>query len=187
MDDPPRQARSHDRLKLALDTAERIIAERGTDALSIPEIENLSDVPRAAIYRYYHDRETMLADMASATMEQLVLSISEASLPDGAEIEAMVPALISHVVGFYNDNPVASALMFGGPFNDSDRKAHDRTNDRLIALLDGKLAVKIAPLKMALAIELAFAVLRFGYFRDGKVLEEFEREANAAVLAYLSA
>ncbi|NHF74420.1 TetR/AcrR family transcriptional regulator [Paracoccus xiamenensis] len=187
LDDPPRQARSHDRLKQALDTAERIIAERGTDALSIPEIENISGVPRAAIYRYYPDRETMLAGMASAAMERLAQSIAAATLPDGARVEVLVRELLVHVVGFYNEDPVASALVFGGPFNDRDRKSHDRKTDKLIALMNSKLPAHVSPLKMALAIELAFAVLRFGYFRDGKILAKFEHEANAAVLAYLSA
>jgi len=63
---------SSDDLRAALlDTAARLIAERGAEALSVAEVARRLRVSNSTPYRYFADRETLLAASAARTGRQL--------------------------------------------------------------------------------------------------------------------
>lgn len=187
MQDRPQQRRSEERLRRALEVAQRLLCEGGPEACSIPEVAKASDVPRAAIYRYFPDRPALLAAMSSASMEQLGQSIC-AVLENAPDLPAdqLVRTAIGATVQFYNAEPAAAALLFNGPFSRSDRASHHRKSRLLVETLRAGLSAEHSQETLALTLEIVFACLRYGYFRDGHVTAEIEAEANRAALAFLA-
>jgi AcrR family transcriptional regulator len=190
----PVQERSQQRIARALEAAEKLLLERGPEAASIPEIAVAAKVPRASIYQYYPDKFALFAQLAEKHMEKLKTHILAAQ-PGGraADWRNMVRSVVGATAGFYNAEPVTSVLLLKGPFGDQDRAAHyakDRELAELFRLMiaSDKKAPTLPkqPDVVAIAIELAFAVLRYGYARDGTLSRPIRDEAVRAVIAYLS-
>ncbi|WP_338467389.1 TetR/AcrR family transcriptional regulator [Novosphingobium sp. ZN18A2] len=188
MEDSPQQERSRTRIRRALKAAEDLLREGGPELCSIPEVAKASDVPRAAIYRYFPDRPALLAAMAAASMDQLGEAIRRAveSATDPAP-HALFRRAVDETVRFFNADPVASILQFNGPFGAIDRDTHHRKSRLLIDTLLPRLPAGTSDETVALTIEIIFACLRYGYFRDGRVTPAIAEEALRAATAFLGA
>jgi TetR/AcrR family transcriptional repressor of mexCD-oprJ operon len=62
-----------------IDSAATILAERG-EAASMEEIASSAGIGRATLYRYFRNREELLAAMAAASVQELAARITEANL-----------------------------------------------------------------------------------------------------------
>lgn len=186
LQDSPQQQRSESRMRRALEAAEKLLREDGLEACTIPEVAKVADVPRAAIYRYFPDRLALLAAMAAASMDQLGEAIRTRVEPESrASSRAVLEHAVDETVRFYNADPVASILQFNGPFGAIDRETHHRKSGLLIQTMLPRLPAGISEGKLALTIEIIFACLRYGYFRDGRVTKTIAAEALRAANAFL--
>jgi AcrR family transcriptional regulator len=190
----PVQGRSQERVARVLEAAERLLLERGPEATSIPEIAVAANVPRASIYQYYPDKYALFAQLAEAHMEKLKAHILAAQARGAAaDWRNMVRGVVAATAAFYNAEPITSVLLLKGPFGDRDRAAHyvkDRELAELFRLMiaSDKKAPTLPkkPDVVAVSIELAFAVFRYGYAREGTLSRPIRDEAVRAVVAYLS-
>ncbi len=62
-----------------IDSAATLLAERG-EAASMEEIASSAGIGRATLYRYFRNREELLAAMAAASVRELAARIAEANL-----------------------------------------------------------------------------------------------------------
>lgn len=186
LQDSPQQRRSEDRLRRAVEAAETLLREGGPESCSIPEVAKLSGVPRAAIYRYFPDRAALLSAMAAAKMDLLGAAVTGmiAATPDPRPAK-LVSAAVAATVRFYNGDPVAAVLLFGGPFGAADRTSHHLKSQLLVDALKARLPDDVTEETLALGLEIVFACLRYGYFRDGHVAPAIEVEARRAALTFL--
>lgn len=186
--DGPRQVRTRERLERALRAAEELLVEIGPEQTSIPEVEKRSGVPRTAIYRYFPDKYALFSAVAAGYMDLLGRAIVApgADLPE-APWQEFLAAVIRRAATFYNANPVASILIFGGPFTASDHAAHARKTDMLVKALRGPMPDDLDEDTVALTIEIAFACFRYGYVRDSHVTDGITAEAIRAATAYVAA
>jgi TetR/AcrR family transcriptional repressor of mexCD-oprJ operon len=74
-----------------LDTAATVLTERG-EAASMAEIAEAAGVGRATLYRYFPNREALLAGLAEAALQELRDRISGADL-DTVPVDAGIPRL----------------------------------------------------------------------------------------------
>lgn len=191
----PVQGRSQERIARVMQAAEMLLVELGPEAASIPEIASAADVPRASIYQYYPDKYALFAHMAEVHMEKLGSHISAAQ-PRGGQLHwhKLVHTIISAAAGYYNANPVASILLLKGPFGQRDRDAHLAKDAELarqfrLLIATNKKSRRRPPHQpdvMAIAVELAFAVLKYGYAHKGTISNAVCDEAARAVICYLS-
>jgi AcrR family transcriptional regulator len=190
----PVQGRSQERIARVLEAAERLLLDVGPEAASIPEIASAAAVPRASIYQYYPDKYALFAHMAEAHMEKLRLHIS-GTQPRGGPLtwRKLVRTMVRATAAYYNEHPVASILLLKGPFGQRDRDAHLVKDAelarqfRLLIATDNKgPRLPRKPDVAAIAVELAFAVLKYGYAREGTISNAVCDEATRAVVAYLS-
>ncbi|WP_181164623.1 TetR/AcrR family transcriptional regulator [Amaricoccus solimangrovi] len=185
LEDSPRQRRSRDRLRRALEAAGRLLREGGLELCSIPEVAKASDVPRAAIYRYFPDRAALLSAMAGTSMERLGAVIREALEADDAPPGRLVERAIAESARFCDEDPVTGILLFNGPFGVDDRQSHHRKSRLIVETLLPRLPPGTSAETVALTVEIAFACLRYGYFRDGHVSPGIAAQASRAALAFL--
>lgn len=191
----PVQGRAQERMARVFQAAEKLLVDRGPEGTSIPEIALAADVPRASIYQYFPDKYALLAHLAKVHMDGLkahVLAIRPNS--SSTDWQTVVRSLARATASYYNANPTTSVLLLKGPFGDQDRAAQRAKDDelatqfRLILTSDRKSPrFPKKPDVIAIAIELAFAVMRYGYAREGNISRAIADEAARAAIAYLSA
>ena len=104
----------------------------------------------------------------------------------------MIRTVINAAADYYNSNEVARILLLTGPFGARDREAHASKDGDLAKLFrmhfsqGGHLAtLPETPDAMALAIEIAFACLKYGYLQDGHISAPICVEATRATIRYL--
>jgi hypothetical protein len=104
-----------------------------------------------------------------------------------------VKPLIDAAARYYNATPVASILLLGGPFSRSAYRAQEVTIENIgravrDLFLRLKPAVKLPdePDVATFAVEIAFACMKYGYFREGRISEVVIAESTKAVIGYLA-
>ena len=190
----PVQARSQRRIEAAVLAAEKLLVELGPDRTSIPEIAARADVPRTTIYQYFPDKYALFAHMAESHYERIAGAIRAAAAgAEEADWRDLVRIVVDAVADFYNANEVAAILLLLGPFGSADGAAHI-DKDRLLAdLFRARLGLGggeddqlDAPDKIGLAIQIAFACLRWGYTHDGFITPAIRTETVRAATAYIA-
>ncbi|WP_274380607.1 TetR/AcrR family transcriptional regulator [Oleomonas cavernae] len=189
----PVQERSQERIARALAAAERLVVEVGLERVSIPEIEKASKVPRASIYQYFPDKYAIFSRLSQDHMQRYMAFIMAAH-PAGRHTEwrTMVRAVLADTAAYYNANAAASVLLLKGPFSSTDHDAHLAKDANLARWLrtqfaDAGLAkLPEVPDVMALAVEIAFACLKYGYSHEGRASEAICDHAGKAVISYLA-
>ncbi|MDS9470187.1 TetR/AcrR family transcriptional regulator [Paracoccus sp. MBLB3053] len=183
--DGPQQDRTRQRLKRTLAAAEELLLEIGPEKTSIPEIEKRSEVPRGAIYRYFPDKYVLFSIISAGYMDLLGRALL--SLEPNDRWDELLTQAIRCSAEFYNSHPVASIVIFNGPFTTQDRVAHRQKAVQLMAAIKVQLPTAFSEDDLALTIEIAFACFRYGYFRDEHVSDQVTTAAIRAALGYLKA
>ena len=188
----PVQGRSAARMAKVLEAAERMLEAVGPEKTSIPALAEASGVPRAAIYPFFPDKYALFSHLARVHMERLTEALATSKAERARTWRTWVDAVIGAAADYYNSNAVASVLLLRGSFADSDRDAHAAKNAVIGGLLRAKAAklgelrsLPTAPDVATIAVELAFACMKHGYAREGKVSPAICEEATRAVTAYL--
>lgn len=189
----PQQERSQTRMAKVLEAAEQLLQEVGPDAASIPEISKLSGVPRASIYQFFPDKYVLFAHLARIQMENIGELIAALQPQLGGDWQGAIREVIRGVANYYNAHPAASALLMRGNFTPADRAAHEQKDAMIGNLLreylrsQGVLAgLPQQPDVATLAVEIAFACLKYGYVADGHISDAICLEAEQATIGYLS-
>lgn len=191
----PVQARSQRRIEAAILVAEKLLVELGPDRTSIPEIAARAEVPRTTIYQYFPDKYALFAHMAESQYERIASAINAAASGAGqADWRELIRIVVDAVAGFYNANEVAAILLLLGPFGSADGAAHIEKDKLLANLFRARLGFDRgggddqagAPDRIGLAIQIAFACLRWGYMHDRFISPEIRTEAVRATTAYIA-
>ncbi|WP_104494443.1 TetR/AcrR family transcriptional regulator [Paracoccus denitrificans] len=186
----PVQARSQKRIDAALAAAEKLLVELGPDKTSIPEIAARADVPRTTIYQYFPDKYALFAHMAESQYGRIADAIGVATAgAQDADWRELVRIVVDAVADFYNTNEVAAILLLMGPFGSADSAAHARKDKGLADLFRARLGLDApadTPDRINLAIQIAFACLRWGYLQDGFLSPAIRAEAVRATTAYIA-
>ncbi len=191
----PVQARSQKRIEAAFAAAEKLLAELGPDRTSIPEIAARANVPRATIYQYFPDKYALFAHMAKSQYERITDAIGAATAEaKHADWQELVRIVVDAAADFYNANEIAAILLLLGPFGSTDSAAHFEKDRVLAELFRARLGLDVggpndraaATDAISLAIQIAFACLRWGYMHDRFISPAIRAEAVRATTAYIA-
>lgn len=190
----PVQARSQKRIDAAMTAAEKLLVEIGPERTSVPEIANAAGVPRPTIYQYFPDKYALFAHLADGHFERVLTYIADAlSREEARGWREVVTAAVKAATDYYNANAVARILLLTGPYGIRDREAQAEKDRALSKLLRERFSQDSSlgklpddPDVVALAIEMAFACLKYGYFQDGAISAGICAEATRAAVRYLS-
>lgn len=188
----PVQERSATRMAKVLEAAERMLEDVGPEKTSIPALAEASGVPRAAIYPFFPDKYALFSHLARVHMERLTETLAASKADRTRTWRTWVDAVVKATADYYNHHPAASVLLLRGSFGDSDLDAHSAKNVAIGGFLRAKAAslgelpdLPTMPDAATIAVELAFACMKYGYALEGKVSAAICQEASRAVTAYL--
>lgn len=190
----PVQERSQQRVAQIIEAAESLLIKLGPEETSIPEIAKITGIPRASIYQFFPNKYVLFNHLAEFYLGQ----VSEAIKQLGSSCHNMTwqdvtTALVQGSSAFYNQSPVASMLVLGGPFSRSAYLAQEVTIANigqsvrsLFANLAQPFHPPTKPDAATFAVEIAFACMKHGYYEDGTITEDAQAQASHAAVAYLS-
>lgn len=190
----PVQERSLMRMARVLETAERMLEEVGPEKASIPALAEATGIPRAAIYPFFPDKFALFSRLALIHMDQLTKALIRAAEKPSQHWRDWVDTAIRATARYYNAHPAASVLLLRGSFFEADRAAHETKNAAIGELFRSRAASMAALTRLPLnpdaatiAVEIAFACMKHGYMKQGRISSAICREASRAVIAYLAA
>jgi AcrR family transcriptional regulator len=107
----PRQRRRQKTKQNILQTAQKLVREKGLAGLSIREIARRIDYSPASLYEYFDSKDELIAAIRASGMERLCATFNRvpANLPASQRLVEMSLAY----VGFALRNPEQFLLMFG--------------------------------------------------------------------------
>lgn len=189
----PVQKRSREKFEQTLQAAEKLISEQGVDNTSIPEISKLTGSPRATIYQYFPDKNVLFAYLAERHMQKLTDLLEEThQASECQDWQRYIHDLLHTSADYYNAHPVAKVLLLNGPFGDSDMMAHKLKHQTLSKLILTALDTAgvdyqfpDSPDVLIIAIEIGFAIIRYGYWYEEQISAEVLDQAELVIVNYL--
>jgi AcrR family transcriptional regulator len=189
----PLQERSQQRVALALQAAGRLLERVGPEETSIPEIAKESGVPRASLYQFYPSKYALFTHLAQIHLLRVENIVKAALLErNWKNWGDMVVLITNRVADYYDATPVASILVLGGPFSRTSYLAQTITIERVantirnfFAQMDPPLLFPQQPDVATLSVEISFACMKHGYFRENIISSCTREQASNAAIAYL--
>ncbi len=188
----PQQERSRRLVDGLLDAAQRIVVERGVDALTTRDIAEEADAPVASLYQYFSDKEDVLLALALRDMaemdEQVANDLGELEV---LSISSIVRTTMLAFVSVYRRRPGFVEIYLRGRTNQAvhqfGRDHNLQVAEELRAFaIDAGLAREDLSVKVAqLAVEVGDRVFQLAYAQDIDGDGEMVDEGIAMVTAYL--
>lgn len=176
-----------------VDAAEHMLEELGPEKTSIPLLAEKTGVPRAAIYPFFPDKYVLFSHMAQRHMDGLTQALTRSLRKPASDWRKWVNVAVRAAAAYYNAHPAASVLLLSGYFSDVDREAHEAKNVTLGVLFRSATAsmgalpgLPVLPDVATIGVEIAFACMKYGYAKEGRISPRICQEATRAVVAYLA-
>jgi AcrR family transcriptional regulator len=134
----PVQRRSRERVEVLLRAAEELLAQGGVDALTTRRLAEYTGIPVATIYRYFDNRDAIIAAYLDRELEQIERASEEAmrALPR-VTFRSMTEAVALAHLHHHQAHPEGIPVWFGGRINvavrDSVRELDRRMASKLTA------------------------------------------------------
>jgi AcrR family transcriptional regulator len=114
----PVQRRSRERVELILNAAAELLAEGGVEALTMRSLAARVDIPVATIYRYFANREEIIAAYLDHDLDQIDAAIEAAVLAlDRVTVRSLTEAVVLGHMRHHQAHPEGIPVWFGGRLN----------------------------------------------------------------------
>jgi AcrR family transcriptional regulator len=137
----PTQARSRERLQRVLGTADRILAEQGSPALTITRVAEEAGISVGSLYHYFPGKDAIVTALAMhywSDFQDLLVGVAEAD--EHELLEDPVAAIIDTLAAGFRARPGFRGLWYGGLRTEAVRDAtrplrteFARTVERIVA------------------------------------------------------
>ena len=189
----PLQARTQERVARALLTAESLLLEKNPEEVSIPDIAEASGVPRASLYQFYANKHQLFAAIAEKHLGLVAQEVKRGGAAlVGFHWRQMSYLLAQAASQYYNRNPVAGILILGWPMSRETYLAQEVTIENIgdelraiFATAHPPVALPTSPDVGTIITELAFSLMKYGYYRQGEITDDIIQQATIAVVGYL--
>lgn len=186
------QARSRKRVEAILDATERLVVERGVEALSTREIAQASAVPVASLYQYFADKEGVLLALAERHMAEMDEQTARDLLAlETLSVAALVRTAMGAFVAVYLRRRAFVEIYLRGRTNPA-LHAYGREHNlrvartlREFALAAGLARDDLTERSAVLAVEVGDRVFQLAFEHDPQGDAETIEEGIAMMTAYL--
>ena len=191
----PVQARSRKKVVALLDAAERLVVERGVEAVTTRDIADAALVPVASLYQYFADKEAVFLALAERHMaemdEQTLVDLAEARAQGPLRVGILVETSMRAFIKVYLRRPAFVEIYLRGRTNPA-LHAYGRDHNRRIAATLHEVAIEEGlagpdlPEAAALhAVELGDRVFQLAFEREADGDDVVIEEGIALLTSYL--
>src|SRR5271155_6000603 len=114
----PVQRRSRERVEQILTAAGELLAEGGVEALTTRALAEHADIPVATIYRYFDNRDAIIAAYLDHELEQIEESVRTALMAlERVTFRSMAEAVALAHMRHHQTHPEGVPVWFGGRLN----------------------------------------------------------------------
>ncbi|WP_211357030.1 TetR/AcrR family transcriptional regulator [Nocardioides rubriscoriae] len=191
----PVQERSRKRVEAILDATERLVVERGVEALTTREIAVAAGVPVASLYQYFADKEAVLLALAERDMaemdEQVATDLMALAEADDLTVASLVETAMQAFVTVYARRRAFVEIYLRGRTNSAVHAFGREHNVRIahalraLALESGIASTALSEQAAVLAVEVGDRVFQLAYERDDRGDAAMVAEGTAMLTAYL--
>ncbi|WP_323793712.1 TetR/AcrR family transcriptional regulator [Nocardioides sp.] len=189
------QARSRKKVEALLDAAERIVVERGVEAVSTRDIADAAQVPVASLYQYFADKEAVFLALAERHMaemdEQTLVDLAESRAQGPLSVGSLVETSMRAFIKVYLRRPAFVEIYLRGRTNPA-LHAYGRDHNRRIAATLHEVAIEeglagpdLPEAAALLAVELGDRVFQLAFERDDDGDAAVIEEGIALLTSYL--
>jgi AcrR family transcriptional regulator len=133
----PQQQRSRQKLQLALDAADELLARGGAGALSTTRIAERAGISVGTVYQYFPDKEAIAEALARRYWAEFAALIDDAAARADSD---PVGSLLDALADGFRSRPGFRALWFGGLRTERVREVTRPTRDAVAATVTALLA-----------------------------------------------
>jgi AcrR family transcriptional regulator len=191
----PMQQRTQERVEKALQAAQQLLLSHGPEEVSIPDVAELSGVPRASLYQFFPSKYHLFAAIAEQNMQDCITALhTGGQAMSGMCWQQAVPMIIQAAQSFFNANPVASILVLGWPMS---RETYLSQETNVVNLAESlrdvfnsfqpRVILPTDPDAAVIGTEIVFALFKHSYFMHGTVTHAICQQAEIALKGYLQA
>lgn len=189
----PVQQRSAKRVAQMLDASAKLIDEIGYDSLTTTLIAKRAGVAVGSLYQFFPDKRAVVRALTQRNVDHFMTAVAERlAHEDPGHWWDVVDSVLDIYLDMHRSVPGFSKVHFGDVV---DRQLLDerRDNNRVIADALADLVREYVdnpgdrlPLVMAMAIEVADALLKFAFARDPAGDPEIVAETKYLIKGYLA-
>jgi len=182
----PVQRRSRERLERILEAASELLAEGGVDALTTRSLAAHTGIPVASIYRYFDNRDAIIAAYLDRELEAIEAAQSAALLAlERVTFRSISEAAALAHMRHHQEHPEGVAVWFGGRLNPAVVERVRTLDARLAASFQA--AVRSAGLMTGVPDFIAELLVRLfdRMFEYVFLAERTPLEQEAIVLSYV--
>ena len=142
----PTGERGRRRRELILDTAARLLAEGGPEAITTNTLAARADIAVGSVYQYFANKEAIMAALGERYLEELGRNTVAALDQDlsGLTISEMVDRVIDPMIAFERSHP-AFALLNSGPEGGATLAESARRVDQEVLATIHNLLLRVRP------------------------------------------
>jgi AcrR family transcriptional regulator len=188
----PRQERSRRRVEGLLDSAARLVVERGVDALTTRDIAEGAGAPVASLYQYFSDKEDVLLALAERDMEEMDAQVVEdLGRLEVLSVAGLVRTTMLAFVGVYHRRRAFVEIYLRGRNNAAVHRFGREHNARVAQMLQeyaveaGLATSDLTVTRARLAVEVGDRVFQLAYETEIDGDPVLIEEGIAMVTAYL--
>jgi len=176
----PVQRRSRARVEQILQASSELLAEGGVDALTTGSLAEHTGIPVATIYRYFDNRNAIIAAYVDHELEAIEESVTNALLTlDRVTFRSMAEAIALAHLRHHQAHPEGVPVWFGGRLNaavvDRVRALVERLAASLLLLVEGSgMTVGVPDFVAELVVRLADRMFEFVFMVDRTAEEQEE-------------
>jgi AcrR family transcriptional regulator len=176
-----------------LESARELLRTREMDDISLGDVAEHANVPKASAYHFYSNIVDIYASLVSLHDKELQVIMSGAIRNPVKSWPEIMEILLDRAAVFYFRNPSARQLLVG-PKTLPQLKMRDRQNDVVIGKvfedhITATFVVPPLPNRSEIffrAVEIADLMFCLAMLGHGKITEEMTQEAKRGAIAYLS-
>ena len=182
----PVQRRSRERLERILEAASELLAEGGVDGLTMRSVADRTGIPVASIYRYFDNRDAIIAAYLDHELDQIEDAVRDALLSlEKVTFRTSAEAITLAHMRHHQAHPEGIPVWFGGRLNaavvEQVRALDARMADSLRAAVRGTGMTSAVPDFIAgLAVRLTDRMFEFVF-----VAERSPEEQEQIVLTFV--
>ena len=199
----PKQERTQKRMEKVIEATEKMIVNMDLEKISIPEVANVSGVPRASIYQFFPTKYDLLRHIALQHLNVLINHLKGVGLqaileqpnqPITVYGQLVTAAMIRATADFYNESDVASILILSGAVTQQSyleyqielQKVSSAMRDAL-KMINVDEHIPSQPDTLTILIELVFTCMKHGYYNESYISEAICQECYRIAMSYLAA